>query len=101
MMNKQYFIIVLGDLDNQLNRKMFSRLHSIGDVIHVTDNIYLLNKSGDFVDLNKVRSDIAGDEGGYCIVFRFNNEISFAWSLPSEQSDLFKQIIKDVYDERK
>ena len=101
MMNKQYFIVVLGDLDTQLNEKMCSRLQSLGEVVLVTDNIYLLKQCGDFVDLNKLRSDIVGSEGGYCLVFRFNDKISFAWSLPVNQSDLFKQIVKEVYDERK
>ena len=44
MMNKQYFIVVLGDLDTQLNEKMCSRLQSLGEVVLVTDNIYLLKK---------------------------------------------------------
>ena len=73
----------------------------MGEVILVTDNIFLLKTSGDFVDLNKLRSDIVGSEGGYCLVFRFNNKISFAWSLPVNQSDMFKQIVNEVYDERK
>ena len=73
----------------------------MGEVILVTDNIFLLKTSGDFVDLNKLRSDIVGPEGGYCLVFRFNNKISFAWSLPVNQSDMFKQIVNEVYDERK
>lgn len=100
-MNKQYFIVVLGDLGTPLNEKMSCRLHSMGEVILVTDNIFLLKTSGDFVDLNKLRSDIVGSEGGYCLVFRFNNKISFAWSLPVNQSDMFKQIVNEVYDERK
>ena len=101
MINRQYFIAVLGDIENQLNATMVSRLQSLGEVTHVTDNIYLLKMDGDVVDLNKLRSNIVGEEGGYCLVFRFNNKISFAWSLPRDKSDIFKQIVKEVFDESK
>lgn len=100
MVNRQYFIVVLGDLDNQLNSTMSNRLQSLGVVTPVTDNIYLLKIEVD-VDLNRLRSNIVGEEGGYCLVFRFNNKISFAWSLPEEKSNLFKKIVKEVFDESK
>lgn len=101
MINKQYFIVVLGDIDNQLNATMSNRMQSLGEVTPVTDNIYLLKVNEDIVDLNKLRSNIVGEEGGYCLVFRFNNKISFAWSLPVEKSNLFKQVVKEVFDESK
>ena len=98
---KQHFIVVLSDADSSIEKSMLDRLKKIGDVNSIMDNVYLLSCENSSLDMSKIRNDVAGEERGHCIVFRFDNKIAFAWSLYVDQSDLLNKVVKEVHHEGK
>ncbi len=96
---KQHFIVVLSDADSNINESMLDRLHGIGKVYPIMDNVYLLSCESNPLDISKIRNDVAGEEHGHCIVFRFDNKIAFAWSLKVENSDMLSKVAKEVHHE--
>jgi hypothetical protein len=91
------FIIILGDLENKHSLAMLNRLTKIGVTRQILDNVFILIMDDD-VNMNDIRSKIAGEEKGYCIVFKLDNRISFAWSLAPTNSEYLSQLIKEVQD---
>ena len=96
---KQHFIVVLDDADNAINESMLDRLQGIGSVNPIMDHVYLLSCETNPLDISKIRNDVAGEERGHCIIFRFDNKIAFAWSLKVENSDMLNKVAKEVHHE--
>ena len=96
---KQHFIVALSDSNSNIKKLMIDRLQGIGAANLIMDNVYLLSCDCDSLDISKIRNDIAGEERGHCIVFRFDNKIAFAWSLKVENSDMLSKVVKEVYHE--
>lgn len=96
MANTEY-MIVLGDLDNRHSNSMLDRMKKLGKLRQIMDNVFILHTPHE-TNMNDLRSKIAGEENGYCIVFKIDNRISFAWSLTPANSDFLSQLIEEEQD---
>lgn len=98
----KYFLIVLGDIDNSHYDKMYSRLKSLGEIRKIMDNTFVLktiSPSNETLPKSKeIRDRISLPDYGFCIVIKINKDLSCAWSLTKEGSDIMLNITKGIED---
>lgn len=93
------FLVVLGDFDNSHFDKMKGRLVRLGEIRRILDNAFLLTineKTNASWSAMKVRNVVAGDDFGYCIVIRINQEFSSAWNLAKDDSEYLLNILEKI-----
>lgn len=99
------YIIILGDQNTGRYTEMVSKLHSLGQVINVVDNLYLLAVNDDSnpeaKSTRSIRTFLAGPNFNYCFVILIDDDFSSAWSLTKNMSDIVLKFITGNNDETK
>lgn len=93
---KGYYIVILGSEIEEANNKMMERLLNLGEVRKLMKNMYLLKLSNETDDRRTyVRDEISGIEKLSVYVITLTDELSTAWTMPKENSNYLKEIIRE------
>lgn len=90
--------MILCDQNSQRYDDMLYRLKSLGKVLHVQENVFLLavvNESNpDAGSTRAIRTFLSGPEYSYCFVVFIDDDFSSAWSLSEDASIAVTEFIK-------
>lgn len=93
---KGYYIVILGSEIEEANNKMIERMLNLGEVRKLMKNMYLLKLSNETDDRRTyVRDEISGIEKLSVYVITLTDELSTAWTMPKENSNYLKEIIRE------
>lgn len=93
---KGYYIVILGSEIEEANNKMMERLLNLGEVRKLMKNMYLLKLSNETDDRRTyVRDEISGIEKLSVYVITLTDGLSTAWTMPKENSNYLKEIIRE------
>ena len=93
---KGYYIVILGAEIEEANKKMIERMLNLGEVRKLMKNMYLLKLSNETDDRRTyVRDEISGKEKLSVYVITLTDELSTAWTMPKENSNYLKDIIRE------
>lgn len=99
------YLVILGDQNTRRYDDMLYRLKSLGEVLHVLENVFLLavddESNPDAISSRAIRSYISGKEYSYCFVIYIDEDFSSAWSLSEVASDAVIEFIYGQRDENK
>lgn len=95
---EKHYLVILGDAGNSHQTDMLTKIKKLGKSNKILDNLYLLSVpvNSNFDDMNKVRTYIAGERLGYCMVIAITSNLSCAWNVPGTSCELLVNVLKQI-----
>ncbi len=90
-----YYLVILGSEKEEINQIMKDRLLALGEVRKLMKNVYFLKIEGEEDQRMYVRDQIAGTEKYSVFVLTFRNDLYTAWTMPKDNSEYLKKVIRE------
>ena len=95
---KNYFLIILGETDQNRIGQMVKQMNNKGKCVQIMDRTYVLTiESNDVIQTAELRQFI-GINNYILIVTRLNSDTNAAWCLKNANSEYLKSVFNEIND---
>jgi hypothetical protein len=96
---KNFFLVFMGEKDQNRRSFMITQLESLGKCVQIMDNTFVLTiEADDVVRIKSVVEKVSGSNNYRLIVVRLDSDTRAAWCLNEEKSNYFKSVFTEIND---